>query len=171
MPRVRDSHDDRLWNFRRPGDGPVASPHGSASSCSPIPARWLEQGERKLKWLPRTKAAKKVRDDVLGTIIRTLHKEESAVFPNRRSSGGIAPNAPCLQLRAADAPLSPPSSLGPTCVTISNKHRFCQRQNAKQRGKLDVRVLLGDWKHSTGAASGLCCRWREWLRCCRARYC
>jgi 8-oxo-dGTP pyrophosphatase MutT (NUDIX family) len=37
-------------------------------------ARWLEKGERKLKWLPRTKAAKKVGDDVLGTIIRTLHK-------------------------------------------------------------------------------------------------
>ena len=37
-------------------------------------ARWLEKGERKLKWLPRTKAAKKVGDDVLGTIIRTLNK-------------------------------------------------------------------------------------------------
>jgi 8-oxo-dGTP pyrophosphatase MutT (NUDIX family) len=37
-------------------------------------ARWLEKGERKLKWLPRAKAAKKVGDDVLGTIIRTLHK-------------------------------------------------------------------------------------------------
>jgi hypothetical protein len=37
-------------------------------------ARWLEKGERKLKWLPRTKAAKKVRDDVLETMIRTLHK-------------------------------------------------------------------------------------------------
>jgi 8-oxo-dGTP pyrophosphatase MutT (NUDIX family) len=37
-------------------------------------ARWPEKGERKLKWLPRTKAAKKVGDDVLGTIIRTLHK-------------------------------------------------------------------------------------------------
>jgi hypothetical protein len=37
-------------------------------------ARWLEKGERKLKWLPRTEAAKKVGDDVLGTIIRTLHK-------------------------------------------------------------------------------------------------
>ena len=39
-------------------------------------ARWLEKGERKLKWLPRTKAAKKVGDDVLGTIIRTLHKRK-----------------------------------------------------------------------------------------------
>jgi 8-oxo-dGTP pyrophosphatase MutT (NUDIX family) len=39
-------------------------------------ARWLEKGERKLKWLPRTQAAKKVGDDVLGTIIRTLHKRK-----------------------------------------------------------------------------------------------
>jgi 8-oxo-dGTP pyrophosphatase MutT (NUDIX family) len=39
-------------------------------------ARWLEKGERKLKWLPRTKAAKKVGDDVLGTIIRALHKRK-----------------------------------------------------------------------------------------------
>jgi 8-oxo-dGTP pyrophosphatase MutT (NUDIX family) len=37
-------------------------------------ARWPEKGERKLKWLPRTEAANKVGDDVLGTIIRTLHK-------------------------------------------------------------------------------------------------
>jgi 8-oxo-dGTP pyrophosphatase MutT (NUDIX family) len=39
-------------------------------------ARWLEKGEHKLKWLPRSKAAKKVGDDVLGTIIRTLHKRK-----------------------------------------------------------------------------------------------
>jgi 8-oxo-dGTP pyrophosphatase MutT (NUDIX family) len=38
--------------------------------------RWLEKGERKLKWLSRTKAAEKVGDDVLGTIIRTLHKRK-----------------------------------------------------------------------------------------------
>jgi 8-oxo-dGTP pyrophosphatase MutT (NUDIX family) len=37
-------------------------------------ARWLEKGERKLKWLPRTKAAKKVGDHPLGRIIRTLHR-------------------------------------------------------------------------------------------------
>ena len=37
-------------------------------------ARWLEKGERKLKWLPRTKAAKKVGDRPLGRIIRTLHR-------------------------------------------------------------------------------------------------
>jgi 8-oxo-dGTP pyrophosphatase MutT (NUDIX family) len=37
-------------------------------------ARWLEKGERKLKWLPRTKAAKKVGDHLLGKIIRTLHR-------------------------------------------------------------------------------------------------
>jgi 8-oxo-dGTP pyrophosphatase MutT (NUDIX family) len=39
-------------------------------------ARWLEKGERKLKWLPRTKAAKKVGDDVLGAIIRTMNKRK-----------------------------------------------------------------------------------------------
>jgi hypothetical protein len=39
-------------------------------------ARWLEKGERKLKWLPRTKAAKKVEDRVLGTIIRSLPKRK-----------------------------------------------------------------------------------------------
>jgi 8-oxo-dGTP pyrophosphatase MutT (NUDIX family) len=44
-------------------------------------ARWLEKGERKLKWLPRTKAAKKVGDDVLGTIIRTLHKRRKGKRP------------------------------------------------------------------------------------------
>jgi 8-oxo-dGTP pyrophosphatase MutT (NUDIX family) len=37
-------------------------------------ARWLEKGERKLKWLPRSKAAKQVGDHLLGTIIRALHK-------------------------------------------------------------------------------------------------
>jgi 8-oxo-dGTP pyrophosphatase MutT (NUDIX family) len=36
--------------------------------------RWLEKGERKLKWLPRAKAAREVGDHLLGTIIRTLHK-------------------------------------------------------------------------------------------------
>jgi 8-oxo-dGTP pyrophosphatase MutT (NUDIX family) len=46
-------------------------------------ARWLEKGERKLKWLPRTKAAKKVGDDVLGTIIRTLHKRRKRSTPRR----------------------------------------------------------------------------------------
>jgi 8-oxo-dGTP pyrophosphatase MutT (NUDIX family) len=46
-------------------------------------ARWLEKGERKLKWLPRTKAAKKVGDDVLGTIIRTLHKRGKRSTPRR----------------------------------------------------------------------------------------
>src|SRR5262249_45702928 len=35
-------------------------------------ARWLEKGERKVKWLSRAKAAKNVGDRVLGTIIRTL---------------------------------------------------------------------------------------------------
>ena len=38
-------------------------------------ARWLEKGERKIRWLPRTKAAKTVGDRVLGTIIRTLPKK------------------------------------------------------------------------------------------------
>jgi 8-oxo-dGTP pyrophosphatase MutT (NUDIX family) len=37
---------------------------------------WLEKGERKLKWLTRTKAAKAVGDRVLGTIIRTLPKRK-----------------------------------------------------------------------------------------------
>jgi len=46
-------------------------------------ASWLEKGERKLKWLPRTKAAKKVGDDVLGTIIRTLHKPRKRSGPRR----------------------------------------------------------------------------------------
>jgi 8-oxo-dGTP pyrophosphatase MutT (NUDIX family) len=44
-------------------------------------ARWLEKGERKLKWLPRTSAAKKVGDRDLGTIIRTLHKRRSHNVP------------------------------------------------------------------------------------------
>jgi 8-oxo-dGTP pyrophosphatase MutT (NUDIX family) len=35
---------------------------------------WLEKGERKVKWLSRAKAAKTVRNRVLGTIIRTLPK-------------------------------------------------------------------------------------------------
>jgi hypothetical protein len=35
-------------------------------------ASWLEKGERKLKWLPQSRAAKTVGDRVLGTIIRTL---------------------------------------------------------------------------------------------------
>jgi 8-oxo-dGTP pyrophosphatase MutT (NUDIX family) len=39
-------------------------------------ARWLEKGERKLKWLSRPKAAERVGDDVLATIIRTLHKRK-----------------------------------------------------------------------------------------------
>ena len=38
-------------------------------------ANWLEKGQRKVKWLPRTKAAKTVGDRVLGTIIRTLPKK------------------------------------------------------------------------------------------------
>jgi hypothetical protein len=33
--------------------------------------------------------------------------ESAAVFPNRRSSGGVAPNAPCLRLPAVAAPLYP----------------------------------------------------------------
>jgi hypothetical protein len=44
---------------------------------------WMEKGERKLKWLPRTKAAKKVGDNVLGTIIRTLHKRGKRSTPRR----------------------------------------------------------------------------------------
>jgi 8-oxo-dGTP pyrophosphatase MutT (NUDIX family) len=39
-------------------------------------ASWLEKGERKVKWLPRTKAAKTVGDRVLGAIIRTLPKRK-----------------------------------------------------------------------------------------------
>jgi hypothetical protein len=39
-------------------------------------ASWLEKGERKLKWLPRSKAAKTVGDRLLGTIIRTLPKRK-----------------------------------------------------------------------------------------------
>jgi 8-oxo-dGTP pyrophosphatase MutT (NUDIX family) len=39
-------------------------------------AEWLEKGQRKVKWLPRTKAAKTVGDRVLGTIIRTLPKRK-----------------------------------------------------------------------------------------------
>jgi len=46
-------------------------------------ARWLEKGQRKLKWLPRTKAAKKVGDDVLGAIIRTLNKPRKRSTPRR----------------------------------------------------------------------------------------
>ena len=38
-------------------------------------ATWLEKGQRRVKWLPRTKAAKAVRDRVLGTIIRRLPKK------------------------------------------------------------------------------------------------
>ena len=38
-------------------------------------AKWLEKGQRRIKWLPRTKAAKTVGDRVLGTIIRTLPKK------------------------------------------------------------------------------------------------
>ena len=38
-------------------------------------AKWVEQGERKIKWLSRTKAAKTVGDRGLGTIIRTLPKK------------------------------------------------------------------------------------------------
>jgi 8-oxo-dGTP pyrophosphatase MutT (NUDIX family) len=49
-------------------------------------ARWLEKGERKLKWLPRTKAAKKVGDDVLGTIIRTLNKRRKRSGPRPRAT-------------------------------------------------------------------------------------
>jgi 8-oxo-dGTP pyrophosphatase MutT (NUDIX family) len=39
-------------------------------------ARWLEKGQRRVKWLPRTKAAKTVGDRVLGTIIRALPKRK-----------------------------------------------------------------------------------------------
>jgi 8-oxo-dGTP pyrophosphatase MutT (NUDIX family) len=49
-------------------------------------ARWLEKGERKLKWLPRTKAAKKVGDEVLGTIIRTLNKRRKRSGPRSRAT-------------------------------------------------------------------------------------
>jgi 8-oxo-dGTP pyrophosphatase MutT (NUDIX family) len=45
--------------------------------------RWLEKGERKLKWLPPTQAAKKVADDVLGTIIRSLPKRRKRSAPRR----------------------------------------------------------------------------------------
>jgi hypothetical protein len=38
-------------------------------------ATWLEKGQRKVKWLPRTKVAKTVGDRLLGTIIRTLPKK------------------------------------------------------------------------------------------------
>jgi 8-oxo-dGTP pyrophosphatase MutT (NUDIX family) len=38
-------------------------------------AEWLEKGQRRIKWLPRTKAAKTVGDRLLGTIIRTLPKK------------------------------------------------------------------------------------------------
>jgi 8-oxo-dGTP pyrophosphatase MutT (NUDIX family) len=38
-------------------------------------ANWLEKGQRRIKWLPRTKAAKTVGDRLLGTIIRTLPKK------------------------------------------------------------------------------------------------
>jgi hypothetical protein len=38
-------------------------------------ADWLEKSQRKVKWLPRTKAAKTVGDRVLGTIIRALPKK------------------------------------------------------------------------------------------------
>jgi 8-oxo-dGTP pyrophosphatase MutT (NUDIX family) len=37
-------------------------------------ASWREKGERKVKWLPRTEAAKRVRNRALGMIIRALHK-------------------------------------------------------------------------------------------------
>ena len=49
-------------------------------------ARWLEKGERKLKWLPRTKAAKKVGNEVLGTIIRTLNKRGKRSGPRSRAT-------------------------------------------------------------------------------------
>lgn len=39
-------------------------------------ATFLEKGERKVRWLSRTKAAKTVGDRVLGTIIRTLPKRK-----------------------------------------------------------------------------------------------
>jgi 8-oxo-dGTP pyrophosphatase MutT (NUDIX family) len=38
-------------------------------------AKWLEKGQRKVKWVPRTKAAKTVGDRLLGTIIRALPKK------------------------------------------------------------------------------------------------
>jgi 8-oxo-dGTP pyrophosphatase MutT (NUDIX family) len=37
---------------------------------------WREKGERQVKWLSRTKAAKTVEDSVLGTIIRSLPKRQ-----------------------------------------------------------------------------------------------
>ena len=37
-------------------------------------ARWVEKGERKLKWMPRAKAATTVKDAVLRTIIRSAPK-------------------------------------------------------------------------------------------------
>jgi hypothetical protein len=36
--------------------------------------RWPEKGERQLKWLSRTKAARTVEDSGLGTLIRSLPK-------------------------------------------------------------------------------------------------
>ena len=38
--------------------------------------RWPEMGERQLKWLSRTKAAKTVEDSGLGTLIRSLPKAQ-----------------------------------------------------------------------------------------------
>jgi hypothetical protein len=46
-------------------------------------AEGAERFALKLKWLPRTEAAKKVGDDVLGTIIRTLHKRRKRSAPRR----------------------------------------------------------------------------------------
>ena len=37
-------------------------------------ASWLEKGQRKVKWVARTKAARTVGDRALGTIIRKLPK-------------------------------------------------------------------------------------------------
>jgi 8-oxo-dGTP pyrophosphatase MutT (NUDIX family) len=37
---------------------------------------WPEKGERQVKWLSRTKAAKTVEDDMLGKIIRSLPKRQ-----------------------------------------------------------------------------------------------
>jgi len=37
---------------------------------------WVEKGERKVKWLSRTKAATTVGDRTLGTIILTLPKRK-----------------------------------------------------------------------------------------------
>jgi hypothetical protein len=36
--------------------------------------RWIEKGERKLKWMSRAKAAITVKDTVLGGIIRSMPK-------------------------------------------------------------------------------------------------